>query len=706
MNRNIFYILKSNIKQLVIVFIAFTAMIVISYFYVKNIVKDQTLAIGEEIMNTTQVEVTASLSEAKLAFSSAVNTIERMVSVNQENDAILHMLTDITEHFTSNDSLLSDFMKMYAYINDEFLDGALWEPPDSFDPKSRPWFIGAKSNDGEIFFTEPYIDAHTGELVMTFSKCIHNKQGAYCGIAAMDLNLTHIINYIKEIKLANNGYGILLSDSMSFAAHREDSLIGLHILEAGKGYEKLHNIINENNVVSAVSFIDYDGVKSIAFIRTIMNGWHIGVITPSSSYYHQISILAVMLNLFGFVIMAILGYLLIKTLAEKKRTEEESRSKSSFLARMSHEMRTPMNAIIGMTNIAKKSDDILNIKNCLDKIDNASSHLLGVINDVLDMSNIESDKFDLIINEFYFDKMIQQIMSVINYKTEEKNQILKIEISDNVPKIIITDFQRLSQVITHLLSNAFKFSPDNSMVKLLVRMDEQSGSYCVLHFEVIDNGIGILPEQKSLLFKPFVQGDGSISRKYGGSGLGLAISKKIVEAMDGSIDVVSTPGQGSVFMFNIRAGIGKENNSLSMSTASSFDKEDPCSVPDFSNKRILLAEDIDINREILAALLSDTGIKIDFAENGEAVYDLFSANGKVYNLIFMDIHMPEMDGYEATRKIRALDSVHAKTIPIIAMSASVLSEDIAECLSSGMNGHVGKPLILEEVLNILRMYLK
>ena len=380
--------------------------------------------------------------------------------------------------------------------------------------------------------------------------------------------------------------------------------------------------------------------------------------------------------------------------------EQHTRAKTEFLAMMSHEMRTPMNAIIGMTAIGSASPEPERKDDSFQKISVASQHLLGVINDILDMSKIEADKLVLDRHEFKFESTLNHIKSIIGIQAVDKEQSFTMDIGDEVPPYIISDEQRLAQVITNLLSNAIKFTPKAGTISLKVSKVSEDDGECVLRFEVKDSGIGISQEHQKLLFLPFEQADGSISRQYGGTGLGLAISKRIIELMDGDIWVDSEPGKGSTFTFEIRATRGAGDMTVTAAT-----DEDDGGADVFPGKRILVAEDVDINREILAALLEDSGINIDFAMDGQDAVDMFEAGQGKYNLILMDIHMPLMDGYEATRRIRAAGLQDSQSIPIIAMTANVFREDVERCVAAGMNGHLGKPIDIQAVFATLKEHL-
>ncbi len=697
-------IIRANYQPILFVFLAFLAMVLVSYFYVSSIVRNLMGAIGEEIMNTTQASVTANLSETELSFTNIARTVESMLASGKTNKEILQFLVDINNYFAGKRSSLPDFMKIYGYIRNEFIDGSGWVPPSDYEPTKRPWYIGADKNGGKVFFSEPYIDAETGGICISFSQKLFDQNAYPRGILSIDLKLSRITDYVTHQQISNNGYGVLISDTMNFTAHRDKFLISTNISDAGGDYPKLVDMFNKGEQISALRFTDADGTDSIVFFRTIFNGWHIGVIIPRANYYKQVYVLAFVLSILGFVLMTTLSYILIRTRVAKMRSDEESKSKSNFLARMSHEMRTPMNAIIGMANIAQNSSDIEKIQYCIGKIKNASNHLLGVINDVLDMSKIEAGKLELSETEFHFKDMLQQIIDVNNFKMEEKHQNFNINIDADVPQNIIADRQLLAQVITNLLSNASKFTPERGNISMAIHKLEEKNNCCILQFEITDDGIGISAEQQLKLFRSFEQADGSISRKYGGTGLGLAISKKIIEMMNGNISVKSEFGKGSTFIFTITAGISATLNNVNIQPSVSLSKTEDLKFI-FAGKRILLAEDIEINREILIALLDGTGVEIVTAENGREAYELFAENPDSYDIIFMDIHMPEVDGYEATRRIRKMNFPKANTIPIIAMTANVFREDIEKCREAGMNDHIGKPIEIDEVIRKMKQYL-
>ncbi len=384
-----------------------------------------------------------------------------------------------------------------------------------------------------------------------------------------------------------------------------------------------------------------------------------------------------------------------------EKEESASRAKSNFLANMSHEIRSPMNAIIGMSKIGKESQDIEKAKLCLEKIENASVHLLGIINDVLDMSKIEAKEIDVFLNNVNFSKLLQRVTSVFSFRMSEKGQKFVMHADPQIPEYIITDSQRIAQVLTNFLSNAEKFTPKGGEITLQTALLEQNDMHCRIKVSVTDTGIGVAKEQQQRLFQPFQQANSSISDKFGGTGLGLSICKQIIEHMGGEIFFDSVENKGTTIGFILPCSL-PDATALVENDEAEQDKDNK--FLDLQGKKFLLVEDIEINREIVIALLEPTGASIDVAENGLIGVQKFSENPDYYDIIFMDIRMPEMDGFEATTSIRALDIPRAKTIPIIAMTANAFKEDVENCLAVGMNEHIGKPIDLEELFLLLKKY--
>lgn len=380
-----------------------------------------------------------------------------------------------------------------------------------------------------------------------------------------------------------------------------------------------------------------------------------------------------------------------------ERHDLSAKAKSDFLARMSHEIRTPMNGIIGMTEIALKDGQTEERRiDCLRKIEYSSEYLLGLINDILDMSKIESGKMRLIEEKCNLMEMIQGLRPLLEAKLNENNiqYIADIQLKNHW---FMADSLRLNQVLVNLLGNALKYSRPDGHVWLTVRETEEEKGFSNLYFQVRDDGIGIAPEKQQLIFRQFEQADNSENARKQGTGLGLAISRRIVRMMDSDIKLESEPGKGSSFSFNVKL----QPVSGEKTTVTSQPEE-----ISFPGKRILVVEDNELNMEIICTILENYGIKTEQAVNGkEAVRRMEESVPGYYDMIFMDIMMPEMDGLEATRTIRNLDREDCKKIPIYAMSANAFDEDVKRSLASGMNGHLSKPVNLQVLEKTLQTVL-
>ncbi len=516
--------------------------------------------------------------------------------------------------------------------------------------------------------------------------------------------------------------------------------------------------------------------------------------------------------------------------------ENASGAKSDFLSRMSHEIRTPMNVIIGMCRMALRSEDPEKIQHSLNQIDVSAKHLLGLINDILDVSKIEANKFELHDEPFDLEHVLMNVSNTVMVRAEERKQTIQILLARGMPRRFIGDSMRLAQVFTNLFTNAIKFSPEGGNIVLSMQELERDGNTCTLEARVRDHGIGMTPEQLSRLFTSFEQADGGIARKYGGTGLGLAICKSIVNMMAGDIHAESEPGKGSTFIFTVklalapfasedahaekklphtlrvlvvddeeqtrayfadimagfgvaceqaasgeealallesgakydilfvdwrmpgmdgvetvrrlRARAGEQMLVVMISSADLSEVKDEATragvqhfvskplfpsslfnvisrilysntdaphgekgkgglsdVPDLHAYRVLLVEDMEFNREVACAMLEETGCAIDEAESGLQAVEMFRKDPTRYGCILMDMQMPEMDGLEATRTIRAEKHPWAQKVPIIAMTANVFRDDVEQCLAAGMDDHIGKPIVDHTLYEKLAFYM-
>jgi signal transduction histidine kinase/DNA-binding response OmpR family regulator len=831
-------------KRLLYIQILFTAsafflMVILSYFFTATIVRDNLVRNIDSILDTVEAQIYSDLLESRTILDDYAETIRSLIMRGDSAAKLTAYNEDLTAHILSKNNDTFSNNGPFGYIEKipdgpAFINGIRWQQPDDWDPVNRPWFKAAVEANGGIAETIPYTDTVTGEVVLSFSRCIFDRDGSRIGVLCIDIRAGHIGERVANTAFAKDSSdGVLVSQDLTVIGHRNKDFIGLKMYNPIIPLSFITDELVRTGKISGLEWVNYRGERVVGFFKTLSNGWRLGLLSPKDLYYMPVNDMALILGLLGFALAAVLIMILIRVDAAKNKSDIESRHKSAFLANMSHEIRTPMNAIIGMIRIGRSASDIERKDYCFSKIEGASHHLLGVINDILDMSKIEANKFELAPTEFDLEKMLQRVVNVVNFRIDEKHQKLSIHIDRAIPRMLIGDDQRIAQVITNLMGNAIKFTPEKGSITLAARLAGMGSDLCTLQISVSDTGIGIKPEQQERIFDSFEQAESSTTRKYGGTGLGLAISKRIVEMMSGDIWVESEPEKGSTFFFTIQLQRGSNEKHAFLSDDINLGNlriltvdDDPdiltyfldiaqgfgisCDaaisgekalelinrkngyhiyfidwrMPDmdgiqlareiksritehpvvimisaaewsavaeeakkagvdkflskplfpstiaevineclgvdktlaeksqsldiagiFAGRRILLAEDVEINREIVLTLLEPTKLEIDCAENGAEAVQMFSEAPNRYDMIFMDIQMPVMDGYDATRHIRELDIQEAKTIPIVAMTANVFKEDIERCLEAGMNDHVGKPIDFEEVLNRLKKYL-
>jgi signal transduction histidine kinase/CheY-like chemotaxis protein len=835
--------------QIFFVVVAFVVMVTASCLYVNYILKKNLQTRAEATFSHLETLIIAELTEPRTAMRAISYNIRSMILNGRSDEEVYNYMRSVAEDLkTKTDGFVFDglYGHFNVFGNIFFTTSTDWAVTPDYDATTRPWYVAGVKANGEVAFSPVYFNVRFQDFVVTVARQIFDNDGKQLAVIALNVPLYNITNVVDKTQLSQGGYGFLMDENFVLVTHKDKNVIGKSFQEVNLDFAAISEDLKQNLYMPVIETVNYQGNVSIVYFKKLENGWYLGLTTIKKEYYVQLKTMALIIIVLGTVLSAALILILIRIDAAKKKSDTENKYKSAFLANMSHEIRTPMNAIIGMTTIGKKAPDPNRKDYCFTKIEDASNHLLGVINDILDMSKIEANKFEIVPEEFELEKMLQRVVNILNFRMDKKHQKFSVYIDNSIPRTLIGDDQRITQVITNLLGNSVKFTPENGSITLDVRLAEKTNNICTLQVSVSDSGIGISAEQQTRLFKSFEQAESSTTRKYGGTGLGLAISKRIVEMMGGSIWIESEPEKGSVFFFTIKVQQGTEEKRVTLSpeinlsdvrilavddetdilayfkeitqgfgimcdTATSGEKalelinknngyniyfidwkmpvmdgiqltreirlrkydnsivmmfsahewsdvaEEaktagidkflskplfPSSIAEninecfdvnkrqiekanaeeidgvFEGRRILLVEDMEINREIVNALLEPTKLKIDCAENGAEAVRMFEESPTLYDVIFMDIQMPVMDGYGATRRIRAIEAELKenasdnnsarnlrKHIPIIAMSANVFKEDIDKCLEVGMDSHVGKPLDLGEVMNRLHSYL-
>ena len=686
----------------------------------------------------------------------------------------------------------------YAIAYYVYLDGTQWVKEmayaDAADYLGESWYQAGAASDGRLAWTDVYYKPVLDADVISALYPFFGLDGNLRGVASADMTLQSVQRIARELTVGRTGHAFVVDKRGGYITFfGESRAFGDSMLDdADPGLSELGRLMLGTQAGNAE--LKLAGVDYVVYYDTIDGvGWKLAVMMNQSEIEQARTRVFVSLSLVPLAgclltaccIMIVAAYLrrvaskvskfaelaaqgdltrhievteadefgrmetnLNKMLDDMrdmnaysvtmlKQAQEANKAKGEFLSNMSHEMRTPLTAIIGMSSIGKSAVDAERKNYAFGKIEDASAHLLDAINDVLDMSKIEANKLELTMAQFDFEKTLQRIVSVMKFRADEKEQKLSLSISDGMPRAMVGDDHRLAQVVTNIVANAIKFTPAGGSIGIDARLAGENEGLYMVQIDISDTGIGIAEENIGKIFTPFQQVDNSASRMYGGAGLGLAISKRIVELMGGSIWVKSELGEGTTFSFTatIKAAgaaanaagaagaagtigaAGATGTIGAASTASGSLWMDGDPGPEgvapgigdtkgcLAGRRILLADDIDMNREIIMALLEPTLAEVECAENGERALRMFTEAPSRFDMILMDMQMPKMDGCEATRRIRALGTPEAASIPIIAMTANVFPDDIERCLESGMDGHLGKPIEFDEVLALLLKFM-
>jgi len=600
-------------RQLLFVWLAFFLMAFISYLFVRDIVNGYLTKEAKNALSYSQSKITTDLLGIETSLQNFSHSIRSMIVRGSSADAVLEYMTEITKYLTSIDAHISGFNGIYGVFDafeNTYLDGTGWTPPKDYVPKERPWYEAALAAGGGIATTTPYVDAHTGEIVVTYSKLISDENGKQLGVVCIDLLLDKIVKYVVSTRLAEGGYGILLNENLEIIATPTKENMGKSLTDLPhKGFSDVVEGL-KNGIDISEHKIVYDKHDFILFTKQFENGWHMGIVTPTDQYYQKVKNMKVFIAVLGVFWALTLSFILFRLAKEKQKADEKnqlaeaaSKAKSDFLAKMSHEIRTPMNAIIGMAELALRENKLNIIREHIITIKQAGANLLSIINDILDFSKIESGKLEIIPSNYQFSSLINDVVSIIRMRVVDSNLSFVVNIDCNVPNSLFGDEARIRQAMLNLLSNAVKYTK-KGFVSFSVN-GEITENNVFLTIDVTDSGNGIKQEDLKKLFGEFVQIDSESHKGIEGTGLGLVITKKLVNAMGGDISVQSEYGKGSTFTITLSQKIRSP--------------EPLASVEKSEEKSVLVYEPNGIYADSIICTVDNLGVTCQRAEND---YDL------------------------------------------------------------------------------------
>ena len=702
-----------NIKELFFVCFSFILMVVVSIFFIKSNMERQLSSNAEQVLNTAEVVIMSRLREAEVALFNSAVTIQDKLDSGQGEENVVKFMRDLYRHMNWPSDHLPGYMNIYGYIKGKFLNGMGWIPPDDYNPLERPWYLIMHNGDGQGL-TSPYVDRITGETVVSVSWSMRGDNGEEYGVLALDMDLDRLSRYVRSLQFSEGGYGLLLDQNLNFISYPDVYYVGRSFDAVSPEHARLSRELKKSQALHGLALTNSIGEDVVAFIRPMSNGWYIGISTPTWNYYRPMYQTFAVLMLLGLTLMLLLSTLLLRFSLAKLRSDASNESKTAFLARMNHEIRTPLNAVIGLSEVELQNDLPVNTRDNLEKIYNSGTILLGIVNDVLDISKIESGKFELHLVKYDLPALINDVAQLNMLRIGSKKITFKIAVEENLPRALYGDELRVKQILNNLLSNAFKYT-DAGVVTFDVR-GERRHDGCWLTFTVTDTGHGIKKEDVPRVFSAYSQLEAGANRRIEGTGLGLTITKHLTEMMNGSVRLESEFGKGSSFTVLLRQDIA-DARSIGGAVAASLREflfvgsrrtRGKSLIREYMPYgRVLVVDDVPTNLDVMRGLLMPYGLNVDYVLSGPEAVEKIRMQKPNYDLVFMDHMMPGMDGIEATRVIRQeIGTEYARAVPIVALTANALAGNREMFLDHGFDGFIAKPIDLLQLDTTLNAWVR
>ncbi|MDR2785835.1 MAG: response regulator [Treponema sp.] len=568
--------MRKTSPYIVMVVIAFLLMGVVSYYSANTVMRERLLENSNSALKLIEANIAESLARADLMLLNPYHFIRNMLDQGADPDAILEYLRNTTNWMRRSFNGTPGFYGLYAYINGRFLDGIDLNPGPGYDFTAAPWYRTAESlRDGELAYTAPYSDPRSGERIITAVRNLYSLDGTCYGSLAMDIGLIWLRSkYAISLDLFSESYAFILNQDFRVISHPENSHIGSYLQDFNGDYRQITEELPLTGEISNRRITDIDDKPAMIHIRQIRGNWYAAMVTPMENYYEDLYNIEINPAFLGLILILMFSMVMLRINAAVIHSSEISSYKSAFLAQMSHEIRTPMNVVIGISELAMREKEPAKILEYLESIKRAGHHLLSIINDILDISRIESGVIKITPVSYYFASLLNDVISMIRVKIAEKPVIFIANIDASIPNSMIGDETRVKQVLINLLSNAAKYTQEG-FIALNIQGKIRDGKV-FLTIEVSDTGVGIKKNDLSTIFEKFTRLDWEKNQGVEGAGLGLVITRNLCRAMGGEITVISEYGEGSTFTATISQDYDND--------------EEIASVENTLNKRVLCYE--------------------------------------------------------------------------------------------------------------------
>jgi signal transduction histidine kinase/DNA-binding response OmpR family regulator len=681
-----------------------------------------------------ETNITTDLKEPRTLLGGASETIRKMIMHGASEKEVHTYLNEIAGYLLSDDEQLADFDGLFGYFDvfgGVLIDGQDRATPENYDATGRPWYKEAVAAGGDIIFIQPHISImeKTPTNIIAYGRAMYDDDGKLLGVVAINMNFERVKNYIVHANLGKVWFGILLDEGFNFIFHRDHRLEGTSFADVNGDTARLVAMLKSgNDSVSEFRMINYQDIPSITFMRKLENNWYLGIVTPEDEYFQEVKRVRSILILLGSALSLIFSVILARIIAEKQKADAKineadkaimaNRVKSDFLAKMSHEIRSPMNVILGITEMQLEKKDLPpDTFEALGKMHNSGYLLLNIINDILDLSKIESGKMELVPVNYDVASLINDTVQFNVIRFDSKPIQFVLNIDENLPSTMFGDALRIKQILNNILSNAFKYT---DMGEIVVSFSAEgvpalnalkTVDSVIFVLSVSDTGHGMTQEQIDKLFDDYTRFNINPNRQIQGTGLGMSITKRFIDLMKGDISVKSELGKGTEFTIRIPQGyvyspaLGKEGATNLQQLCASREAKEKLN-PEFSREympygKVLVVDDMEPNIYVTNMVLAPYGLAISTVTSGQGAIDKVKS-GMEFDIIFMDQYMPEMDGVTATKIIRELG--YKK--PIVALTANALVGQDKMFLENGFDAFISKPIDIRQLNSLLNKFVR